>query len=116
MTARRIQLRITEVAARAIIEQADYYSREESKRLALRWEKAVTRTIDSLLKMPEQGPQCHFEPLKLKRLRRISVADFPRHLVFYEYLREERAIRIVHVLHGARNIEAMLATLPAPLP
>jgi hypothetical protein len=43
-------------------------------------------------------------------MRRIAVPGFPRHLVFYEHLSDDAVIRVVHVLlHGARDIEALLA-------
>jgi plasmid stabilization system protein ParE len=29
-------------------------------------------------------------------------------MVFYRYLHEEQAILIVHVMHGARNLETLL--------
>jgi plasmid stabilization system protein ParE len=42
-------------------------------------------------------------------MRRIAVPGFPRHLIFYEHLSDDAVIRVVHVLHGARDIEALLA-------
>jgi plasmid stabilization system protein ParE len=110
----RIGIQLTEIAARAIVNQADYYASQQDETLASRWDKAVSRAIDSLLKMPERGSLCYFQPGKLKMLRRISVPGFPQHLVFYQYMLEERAVRIVHVLHGARDIEAILSRQPGP--
>jgi plasmid stabilization system protein ParE len=38
----------------------------------------------------------------------LAVPGFPKHLVFYRYLAEEDTLRVVHVLHGARNLEVLL--------
>ena len=104
---RTIQFVFTEAAARAITEQAEYYSERQSQSLAERWDNLVRRTILSLRKMPQRGAPCHFGHSELKDLRRISVAGFP-HLIFYRYFPERAVIQIVHVLHGARDIEAVL--------
>lgn len=107
----RLRLQVTRAAANAILEQADYYAERESETLAQRWEKAVHNAMHSLLKLPEQGAPCNFGHPKLQNLRRILVPGFSRHLVFYEYLREKRTVRIVHVIHGARDIESLLSAL-----
>jgi len=75
-------LQITKVAALAIIEQADYYSAKQDGLLAHRWEWGSGRCNSPL---------------------------FPQHLVFYEYLREQRLVCIVYVIHGARDVEGLLA-------
>jgi plasmid stabilization system protein ParE len=41
-------------------------------------------------------------------LRWIFIPGFPKHMAFYRYLRQEQAILIVQVLHGARNLEIIL--------
>lgn len=114
MTSTRIRVHISEVAAKAIIDQADYYASQQDEALAARWEKAVAGSIRSLLRMPERGSLCHFHPAGLRRLRRISVSGFPQHLVFYRYIHEQRIVHIVHVLHGARDIEALLSPQLTP--
>lgn len=37
------------------------------------------------------------------------MADFPKHLVFYRPLPDERGVEIVRVLHGARDLEALMS-------
>lgn len=106
-----IKIRITELAAHAIVDQAAYYSTRQDELLAARWEIAVEQAIESLLKMPERGSLCHFDSARLKALRRISVAGFPQHLVFYQYIRGPRIVRVVHVLHGARDLETIIEGL-----
>ena len=47
-----------------------------------------------------------------RRFAHTFVRGFPRHLLIYSYDRESAALRIVHVLHGARNLEAILTGSP----
>ena len=103
-----IQLRISEAAALSIIEQADYYQQSAELRLVQRWETAVDQTVNSLLNWPERGAPCRFRAPSLARLRWIFVPGFPKHMVFYRYLPDEKAVLIVQVLHGARNLETIM--------
>jgi plasmid stabilization system protein ParE len=110
---RTISLEVSEEAARAIIDQALYY-REQSpdSALAAKWDDAVTQAALSLLQMPDRGSDCHFQSSRLRGMRRISVPGFPKHLVFYIFVQEARIVRIVHVLHGARDLETFLFDVP----
>jgi toxin ParE1/3/4 len=36
----------------------------------------------------------------------MSIAGFPRHLIFYRA--EKKEIRILRIIHGARDIESLL--------
>lgn len=103
-----IELRISEAAALSIVEQADYYSQASDAALAMRWEDAVDQAVNSLRSLPERGALCRFRSPALTGLRWILVPGFPKHMVFYRYLPQERAILIVHVLHGARDLETLL--------
>jgi plasmid stabilization system protein ParE len=103
-----IELRISETAALSIVEQADYYVQASDADLAQRWEEAVDQTIQSLLNSPERGARCRFRSPALAGLRWIFVPGFPKHMVFYRFLPDESVVLIVQVLHGARNLEAIL--------
>jgi plasmid stabilization system protein ParE len=103
-----MQLRVSEAAALAIIDQTNYYLQAADISVASRWESAVDEAIRSLLNQPQRGAQCSFGDAALSDLRWIMVRGFPRHMVFYRYLPAEQMILIVHVLHGARNLEALL--------
>jgi toxin ParE1/3/4 len=103
-----IELRISEAAALSIIEQADYYEEASDRALAQRWEAAVDQAIHSLLNLPERGAACRFHSPALTGLRWIFVPGFPKHMIFYRYLLQENAVRIVQVLHGARDLETLL--------
>jgi plasmid stabilization system protein ParE len=103
-----IGLRISEAAALSIVELADYYLETADLDLASRWEAAVDQTVRSLLELPERGAPCRFRSPALAGMRWIFVHGFPRRMVFYRYLPQEQAILIVQILHGARNLEAIL--------
>ncbi len=104
-----IELRVSEAAATAIVEQADYYSQASGVSLARRWEDAVDRAVRSLLNSPERGALCHFRAALLSDVRWIPIPKFPKHMIFYRYAPDDSAIQIVHVLHGARNLESILS-------
>jgi plasmid stabilization system protein ParE len=103
-----IELGFSEAAARAIVEQSDYYRDAGDLQLADRWEAAAEEAAQSLTKLPERGAPCRFRGLSLANLRWIFVPGFPKHMLFYRWLPQEQRIVIVHVIHGARNLESIL--------
>ena len=103
-----IELRISEAAARSIVEQSDYYRDTLDDALSTRWENAVDEVVRSLLRMPERGTLCRFDSPGLSGLRWVFVPGFPKHMVFYRYLAQESAVLIVQVLHGSRNLDVIL--------
>jgi toxin ParE1/3/4 len=103
-----MRLLITRAATRAILEQSTYYAKRENQELANRWEVAVDRALRSLPKEAGRGSRCDFHHPELQHLRRIPVPGFPQHLIFYEERPEQALIRVVQVVHGARDIEALL--------
>ena len=103
-----IGLRISELAALSIVEQANYYMQASNRDLAQRWEEAVDQAMQSLLSSPERGAPCRFRSPALAGMRWIFVPGFRKHMVFYRFLHQESAVRIVQVLHGARNLETIL--------
>ncbi|HVZ84789.1 MAG TPA: type II toxin-antitoxin system RelE/ParE family toxin [Terracidiphilus sp.] len=104
-----MRLRISETAMLAIVAQADYYCEAASPALAERWESAVDAAIRSLLQFPERGALCSFQHASLSGLRWIAVPDFPRHLIFFRVSTPDASVLIVHVIHGHRDLEAVLA-------
>jgi plasmid stabilization system protein ParE len=103
------RLILTRTASDAIIEQASYYTSRESQALADRWEAAVRGALARLPSVAALGPRCNFKHPELKNVRRIPVPGFPRHLIFYQDLPDQALIRVVLVVHGARDIEAVLS-------
>jgi plasmid stabilization system protein ParE len=59
--------------------------------------------------MPERGSPCNFKHPQAAKSSAHRSARISAHLVFYEYLREQRLVCIVHVIHGARDVEGLLA-------
>lgn len=107
-----IELRVSEAAARSILEQADYYRQALDDELAARWESAVDEVVHSLLRMPDRGAPCPFKSPALAELRWVFVPGFPKHMVFYRHLPAESAVLIVQVLYGARNLDIILSDEP----
>ena len=103
-----IELRISEAAAHTIVEQMEYYEQASNLALARRWEEAVDQTVNSLRNLPERGALCRFRSSALSGLRWVFVSGFPKHMVFYRYLPQDQAIQILHLLHGARDLETLL--------
>jgi toxin ParE1/3/4 len=103
-----MRLRISEVAALAILDQADYYRETADALLADRWEAAVDEAIRSLTHSPERGAPCRLHHSSLSDLRWVLVPGFPRHMIFYRCTPAGSDLLIVHVLHGARNLEPLL--------
>lgn len=93
------RLFVSEAAAADILEQADWYEVQSGRPLAARWEKAVTAAILRIVKGPESGTPCRFQSPELRKLRRVAVAGFPKHLIFYRFA--DREIVVLRVVHGA---------------
>ena len=81
-------------------------SQEQSgDKLAKRWESAVTSAVLRVVKTPGAGALCDFRPAELRNVRRLPLAGFPKHLLFYEFKKKE--ILVLRVLHGARDLESL---------
>jgi toxin ParE1/3/4 len=63
-------------------------------------------SFKTLSEMPRMGVPCGFRRPSLSRLRRWPVKDFENWLIFYQPTRG--GVEIVHVLHGSRDITALL--------
>jgi|SRR5580693_359916 toxin ParE1/3/4 len=102
----RAGLRLTDAAASDIQEQAGWYEQRADRALARRWENGVTVALTRIERNPRSGAKCAFRPDELQGIRRMSIAGFPRHLIFYRA--EKKEIRILRIIHGARDIESLL--------
>ena len=103
---KRTGLRLSEAAAADIVEQADRYKEQSGPPLAKRWEKAVTSALLRVLENPRAGTICTFRRAELSGVRRVPVAGFRKHLIFYQFRGAE--ILVLRVLHGARDLESLL--------
>ena len=95
-------------AARAdLLAQWDFYADEVGRPdLGDRFFVCAEATFKKLARTPGLGPPRAFRNAKAKKLRSWQVEHFPRHLVFYRPLPDERGAEIVRVLHGARDLDA----------
>jgi toxin ParE1/3/4 len=101
------RIALSELAAADILEQADWYQAEANRKLAERWETAVTSTLLRIARLPRSGAPCRFKANELRGTRRVPIAGFPMHLLFYQLQEDE--IRVLRVVHGARDLEALFS-------
>ena len=97
-------------ADRDIDGQAEYLMREASLETALRFYDATAATFDKLARMPGMGERRESSNPRLAGLRVWRIDGFPDHLLFYRPV--EGGIEIIRVLHGARDIDAVLDSEP----
>jgi toxin ParE1/3/4 len=93
-------------ARRDILDIAGYLEEQGGEDLAQRFLVAIRDTFETLAAYPRAGVQCEFSSLALKRVRRWPVKDFENWLVFYTPKRN--GVAILHLIHGARDVEALL--------
>jgi toxin ParE1/3/4 len=67
---------------------------------------AVEQTSEFLLANSEAGAFYPAENNRLAGIRVFQVRGFPNHLIFYREL--ANGIEVLRVLHGARNVDAVL--------
>lgn len=65
----------------------------------------MKKTLLGIARNPLLGPVCHFQSKDLSDVRRIAVAGFTRHLIFYRF--QEQQLLILRVIHGARDLESL---------
>ena len=73
--------------------------------MALRFIDAVEKAFRRLSEMPEIGVLHEFDDPRLAGTRMWPVPKFPRYMIFYHARGEE--IRVLRMLHGARDIAAI---------
>ncbi len=97
-------------SARAdLLAQWDFYADEVGDPdLADRFVARAEATFKKLARTPGLGRPRSFNSATAKNLRSWKVADFPKHLIFYRLLPDERVVEVVRVLHGARDLDALL--------
>ena len=101
------RIAFSDMAVADVLEQSDWYRAQADMKLAQRWEKAVTSTLLRIAKVPHAGAPSRFKADELRGTRWLPVAGFPMHLVFYRF--REDQIRVLRVVHGARDLEALFS-------
>jgi toxin ParE1/3/4 len=104
---KKTRIAFTDAALADILEQSDWYETQGDRSLAQRWEEAVTATLLRIAQRPRIGSRCSFTADELRGTRRLPVADFAKHLVFYQS--RERKILVLRVVHGARDLESLFS-------
>ncbi len=96
-------------AARAnLIAQCDSVANEAGNpALADRFAASAQATFKKLARTPGLGRVRSFRHPKMAGLRSRQVAGFPKHLVFYRPLPQERGVEIIRLVHGARDLMAI---------
>jgi toxin ParE1/3/4 len=91
---------------REIKAHVEYLEDHAGVETAERFIDCLISTFENLARMPRQGVRCSFSKPALKRLHRWPVTDFESWLIFYFPKRD--GVEIVHVIHGARDMESLL--------
>ena len=101
------QITLTEAAAADVLEQAEWYEGQADRKLAERWEGAVTSTRLRISRGPSAGAPCSFKATELRGARRMAVTGLPKHLVFYQSRGDE--VVVLRIVHGARDLESLFS-------
>lgn len=67
---------------------------------------AVEETFKQLAQMPQIGKLSDFSHPSLVDVRQQAVKGFRKYLVFYRPM--EKGVEILRIIHGARDVEALL--------
>ncbi len=94
------------LAWREINVHLEYLEEQAGLETAERFLDQLISSFEVLAHMPKIGVQCGFGNLAIRSLRRWQVKGFENWLIFYRAKRD--GVEIVHVMHGARDIESLL--------
>lgn len=101
------RLVLSDAAVADVLEQADWYRDQSGRRLALRWENAVTSALKQIVRHPFSGSPCSFRSSELLDIRRAMIPNFPKHLLFYRF--KEGEVFVLRIIHGARDLEKLFS-------
>ena len=87
-----------------LLEHLDYIA-DDNPDAASRFIQAVEKALERLSEMPEIGAVRECDNPRLAGVRRWPVPKFSRYLIFYQVT--EDSIRVLRVLHGARDIPSL---------
>jgi toxin ParE1/3/4 len=99
-------IRLSRAARADLIEITTYFleQSEQSLSLARRFLLSFEETARMLAKYPKIGRPVEF--LQDRQMRHLAIRRFDRYRIFYEERAD--AVRIVRVLHGARDLASIL--------
>jgi toxin ParE1/3/4 len=101
-----VEIIVRASARREIKAHGIYLEEHAGPKVADRFIAAVQDTFEALVTMPGMGLLCGFQQPSTRRLRRWPVKGFENWLIFYQ--RKRNGIEVVHIIHGARDIETLL--------
>lgn len=104
---KKLRVALSDAAIADILEQSDWYETQADRNLAKRWEEGVTGTLLRIVRNPGAGAPCRFTAAELRGTRRVPVAGFAKHLIFYQP--RESEILVLRVVHGARDLESLFS-------
>ena len=95
-----------------LIDQTAWYITHAGQAVAVRFVEAAERALEALLATPGIGaPRPRTNPA-LRDLRMHPVRGFENHLLFFRPIKD--GIELIRVLHGMRDIDAILKDEPEP--
>ena len=94
--------------AKEDVREIALYLADDNLKAAEAFRLALERARLTLADLPEMGRVYDFGKRELKGLHMLPVTDFTKYLVFYVYREPEEEVEIFRVLHGARDIPALL--------
>jgi toxin ParE1/3/4 len=99
---------IRAAARREIEAQGRYLESNAGPDVTDRFFAALAASFETLGQRPQAGALCGFRRAALRRVRRWPVEGFESWLIFY--VPKRKGIEVVHIIHGARDIEGLLGT------
>ena len=81
------------------------YIAEDDPEAATRVVEAAHETFKLLASNPELGRRRSFRNPRVRNVRSFRVSGFDNHLIFYRAV--EQGIQVLHVYHGAQDLEAL---------
>ena len=85
------------------LEDIASYIAQENPVAADQVTKAIIETFDLLAKRARMGTEYHPIRRVLRGIRMFTVTDYPNYLIYYRPLPEAAGVRILYVLHAARD-------------
>ena len=96
-----------QAASNDVVRQFRYYLVSLNlPEIAIRFQDAVRRTVESLREHPFVGPRYGSSSPQLQNLRSWPVAGFEAIRIYY--LLDRDAIRVIRILHGKRDVKRIL--------
>ncbi|AWM40150.1 Plasmid stabilization system protein [Gemmata obscuriglobus] len=101
----------SEVATADLTELADHFLERAGPAVALRFLDAAEHAFEQLVAMPRIGAVLGLDELPYEDIRRWQIDGFGRLMILYREVAD--GVEVIRVLHAARDIPAVLRTVPA---